>query len=128
MDRVYHLHQMDLGSGYDGAFMINSIEKKYKNVGKQFIWRWYFPGKNLTKTKDGQEMRRYHLHKTHVQKALRDAVKKPQKEVKRSSESIIKRDVNIKIVSSFTSHQSSHDAVLVVVVLYSFLIKQNVQI
>ena len=68
------------------------------------------------------------MHETHVQKALRDAVKKPQKEVKRSSESIIKRDVNIKIVSSFTGHQSSHDAVLVVVVLYSFLIKQNVQI
>ncbi len=74
MDRVYHLHQMDLGSGYDGAFMFDSIEKKYKNAGKQFIWQWFFPGKNLTRTKDGQEIRRYHLHETHIQKAIRDAV------------------------------------------------------
>ena len=74
MDRVYHLHQMDLGSAYDGAFMFDSIEKKYKNAGKQFIWQWFFPGKNLTRTKDGQEIRRSHLHETHVQKALRDAV------------------------------------------------------
>ncbi len=74
MDRVYHLHQMDLGSGYDGAFMFDSIEKKYKNAGKKFIWQWFFPGKNLTRTKDGKEIRRSHLHETHVQKALRDAV------------------------------------------------------
>ena len=74
MDRVYHLHQMDLGSGYDGAFMFDSIEKKDKNAGKQFIWQWFFPGKNLTRTKDDQELRRSHLHETHVQKALRDAV------------------------------------------------------
>ena len=74
MDRVYHLHQMDLGSGYDGAFMFDSIEKKYKKAGKEFIWQWFFPAKNLTRTKDAKEIRRSHLHESHVQRAIKDAV------------------------------------------------------
>ena len=102
MDRVYHLHQMDLGCGYDGAFMFDSIEKKYKNAGKQFIWQWYFPGKNLTRTKDGQEIRRSHLHETHVQKAIRDAV---------SNARLTKRATAHTFRHSFASHllESGYD-------------------
>jgi len=39
-------------------------------------WQWFFPGKTLTFIPDTKEHRRYHLHHTHVQKAIRGAVKR----------------------------------------------------
>lgn len=41
IDNVHKLHQKDFSDKYDGAFMFDSIEKKYKNVGKEFIWQWF---------------------------------------------------------------------------------------
>ncbi len=70
---VQRLHTKDLEKGYGGAFLINAIEKKYKSASREFIWQWLFPAKQLTKDKKTGEMKRYHLHPTHVQKALRHA-------------------------------------------------------
>jgi integron integrase len=76
MERVYNLHQMDLAKKYDGAFMFDRIEIKYKNAGKEYIWQWFFPAKVLTYVKESKEHRRYHLHETHVQRAIKKAVGK----------------------------------------------------
>jgi integron integrase len=71
---VQQLHQKDLEKGYGGAFLFNSIERKYKNASREFIWQWLFPAKQLTKDKESGQMKRYHIHPSHVQKALRKAV------------------------------------------------------
>ena len=76
LDRVKDLHQSDLDSGYAGAFMIGLLEKKYKNSAKELIWQWFFPAKTLTFVPDAKEYRRYYLHETHVQKAIKRAVRK----------------------------------------------------
>jgi len=76
MDRVYNLHQIDVADNYDGAFMFDRLEKKYKDAGKEFIWQWFFPAKSLTLVKELKENRRYHLHDTHVQRAIKKAVGK----------------------------------------------------
>ncbi|WP_342662114.1 integron integrase [Desulfobacter curvatus] len=76
IDNVHALHQKDLSDKYDGAFMFDSIEKKYKNAGKEFIWQWFFPAKTLTEVEGSHEIRRYHLHESHVQKAIKKAVNK----------------------------------------------------
>jgi site-specific recombinase XerD len=39
-------------------------------------WQWFFPAKTLTFVPEEKEYRRYHLHDSHVQKAIRRAVKK----------------------------------------------------
>ena len=57
MERVYNLHQMDLAKKYDGAFMFDRLEIKYKNAGKEFIWQWFFPAKTLTYVKESKEHR-----------------------------------------------------------------------
>ncbi len=36
------LHRRDLDRGYDGVFLVNALEKKYKNAPKDFIWQWFF--------------------------------------------------------------------------------------
>jgi integron integrase len=76
LENVRDLHQRDLDGGYSGAFMIGILEKKYKNAGKELVWQWFFPAKTLTVVPSAREMRRYHLHETHVQRAIKRAVRK----------------------------------------------------
>lgn len=70
------LHRRDTERNYAGVFLVNALERKYKNATKEFVWQWFFPAKQLTRVEKTNEMRRYHLHETHVQKAIRAAVEK----------------------------------------------------
>lgn len=62
--------------GYTGAFVDGLLEKKYKNIGKDLIWQWFFPAKTLTLVPNEGKYRRYHLHETYVNKAILRAVRK----------------------------------------------------
>ncbi|KAF5429532.1 hypothetical protein C5S39_08800, partial [Candidatus Methanophagaceae archaeon] len=70
------LHQLDLDRNYAGVFLIYALEKKYRKASKEFIWQWFFPAKNLTRMPETGEYRRYYLHETHVQRAIKEAVGK----------------------------------------------------
>jgi integron integrase len=76
VERAGELHQQDLEAGYTGVFMFDSIEKKYKNAAREFRWQWFFPAKTLTFVSETKEYRRSHLHQTHVQKAIKQAVRR----------------------------------------------------
>jgi integron integrase len=74
LDLVAEVHRKDLAAGYAGTFLPNALGQKYKRADKEFVWQWLFPAKTLTKVPETDEMRRYHLHETHVQAAIKDAV------------------------------------------------------
>jgi integron integrase len=76
LESLKDLYRRDLGRKFSGVFLMNVLEKKYKNAAKQFIWQWFFPAKQLTYVKAAGEYRRYHLHETHVQRAIKKAVGK----------------------------------------------------
>lgn len=76
LQQVTRLHEADLKAGYAGVFMPDRLEIKYKNAPRELIWQWFFPARELTFVADVSEYRRYHLHETHVQKAIKRAVKK----------------------------------------------------
>ena len=84
INRVIALHDTDLKDGYSGVFMPDRLEKKYQNAPKELIWQWFFPARELTFVSEANEYRRYHLHETHVQKAIKWAVRK-SKLLKRAS-------------------------------------------
>lgn len=75
-ERVTQLHDEDVAAGYAGVFLSDEIEQKYKNAAKELPWQWFFPAKTLTLVAETKEYRRYHLHETHLQKAIRTAVKR----------------------------------------------------
>jgi len=102
IDRVYNLHQNDLKSGYDGAFMFGAFESKSPRASKEFIWQWLFPAKAVTVVPETDERKRYHLHPTHVQKAIRKGVSKAK---------ITKRATAHTFRHSFASHllQANYD-------------------
>jgi integron integrase len=102
LESVIDLHEEDLKAGYAGTFLFDSLDKKYKNADKELVWQFFFPAKILTLIPETQELRRYHLHETHVRKAIRRAVKK-SKIAKRASAHTFRH--------SFASHllQANYD-------------------
>ena len=53
--------------------MPDQLERKYKNAATEYIWQWFFPASSLTFLADKKEYRRYHLHESVVQKAIKKA-------------------------------------------------------
>ena len=78
LEEVKTIHNRDVEAGYAGAFMFDAIERKYKNCAKELIWQLFFPALKLTFVPASKEYRRHHLHETHVQKAIRGAVRSAQ--------------------------------------------------
>ena len=76
LQSVIDLHQEDLKAGYAGTFLPSLLEKKYKNAAKELVWQWFFSAKTLTLIPETKQYKRYHLHDTHVQKAIKKAVNK----------------------------------------------------
>ena len=76
LEAVEKLHDEDLSAGYAGVFLDNLLEKKYPSAAKDSIWQWFFPQQSLTYIATTKERRRYHLHESHVQEALYEAVRK----------------------------------------------------
>jgi integron integrase len=73
-EQVAFVHREDLAAGYFGTFLPSALDLKYKNAAREFVWQWFFPAKTLTEVPDTGELRRFHLHESHVQKAIKEAV------------------------------------------------------
>jgi integron integrase len=102
LESVIDLHQRDLIRDYGGVFLPNALAEKYKNAPKELIWQWLFPAIQLTYVEKTGEHMRYHLHETHVQKAIRPAVRTSR---------IAKRVSSHTFCHSFASHllQANYD-------------------
>ena len=75
LEAVSKLHDKDLAADYDGVFLVDALEKKYPAAAKEFIWQWIFPQKELTLVPNTKKRRRYHLHESQLQEALKKAVR-----------------------------------------------------
>jgi len=78
LETVIRIHQQDVKAGYAGTFLPTAVEQKYKNAPRELVWQWYFPASALTRMPGSDEQRRYHLHESAVQKAIKAAVAKAQ--------------------------------------------------
>ncbi len=96
------LHRKDMDRKFSGVFLVNMLEKKYKRAAKQLAWQWFFPARQLTYVRPAGEYRRYYLHESLVQKAIKSAVEKAR---------ICKRASAHTFRHSFASHllQANYD-------------------
>jgi integrase len=65
-----------LAANTAGVFLPSALDVKYKNAAKEFAWQWLFPAKSLTLVPGSENLRRWHLHESHVQRAIKLAVRK----------------------------------------------------
>jgi integron integrase len=68
------LHKQDLERGFWEAHLPFALERKYLNAPKEWIWQYVFPSDRLCKDPRSESIRRYHLHESGLQKALKQAV------------------------------------------------------
>ena len=76
IDAVRRRHQEDIHAGFAGTFLPKQLENKYKNAAREFVWQWLFPAATLTNVAAGDgrgEKRRFHIHDSHVQAAVKRA-------------------------------------------------------
>jgi integron integrase len=76
IEAVKKLHDEDLAAGFAGVFLDDQLEKKYPRAAKELVWQWFLPQESLTFIAETKQWRRYHLHDSHVQDALYQAVRK----------------------------------------------------
>jgi len=95
LERVKRLHTLDLEAGYAGVILPGALSSKYRGAAKDYCWQWLFPAKTLTLIPEAGENRRYHIHDSHVQKAIKSAVRRAQ---------IPKRATAHTLRHSFASH------------------------
>ena len=102
LQKVAVIHETDLKSNYSGTFLPDQLGNKYKNAAKEFVWQWFFPAQSLTSLTNSEEKRRYHIHESVVQKAIKKAV---------DSARITKRATAHTLRHSFASHllQANYD-------------------
>ena len=72
--KVSEIYEADSKAKFAGTFLPDQLERKYKNAAKEFIWQWFFPAQSLTLLREPQEYKRYHIHESVVQKAIKQAV------------------------------------------------------
>ncbi len=72
--RLEKLYKIDRKNEYDGVFLPGALERKYPAAAKEWAWQWFFPAPNLTFIPKTKEQKRYHIHDTSVQKAIKKAV------------------------------------------------------
>jgi integron integrase len=73
VETVKRLHREDLKKGYHGVFMPGLFEKKAKFAPKELVWQWFFPAQSLTFVESEKGMRRYHVHESDIQRAVKSA-------------------------------------------------------
>ncbi len=72
IEKVRIRFEQDLEQGFDGVFLPGRLEEKLPRAAWEWGWYWLFPAPRLVAA--DSKRRRYHLHETGFQKAIKAAV------------------------------------------------------
>jgi integron integrase len=73
--KVMLLHEFDLREGFGKVAMPFALERKYPQASREWLWQYVFPaGKRIIDPENGQE-RRFHIHETILQRAVKSAIR-----------------------------------------------------
>ena len=74
--RALRTHADDLGAGYGAVWLPHALAVKYRNAATSPGWQYVFPAQNRSTDPRSGSVRRHHLSKSRVQKAVKEAVAK----------------------------------------------------
>jgi len=73
IEKVKHLHQLDISNGYGSVALPYALAKKYPNASTDIAWQWVFPAPNISKDPESGILRRHHQGEWMIQRAMREA-------------------------------------------------------
>ncbi|RZB30405.1 MAG: hypothetical protein SRB1_02685 [Desulfobacteraceae bacterium Eth-SRB1] len=73
LDEVRELYEKDRMDDIAGVYLPGTLERKYTNAGKEWIWQWVFPSKSLSVDPRTRMVRRHHVHPNTLQKQIKKA-------------------------------------------------------
>jgi integron integrase len=73
---VQRLHTQDLTTGSGGVYLPYALERKYPNAQHEWVWQYVFPAARLSRDPRTGIIRRHHIHKLVLQRAVYAAVRK----------------------------------------------------
>ena len=73
---VQRLHTQDLTTGSGGVYLPYALERKYPNAHHEWVWQYVFPAARLSRDPRTGIVRRHHIHKLVLQRAVHAAVRK----------------------------------------------------
>jgi integron integrase len=135
VDEVRLLLKKDLqNDDYHGVFLPNQLEQKYKNAGKSLAWQFLFPAIKLTAIPDSSENRRFHLHDTHVQRAIHQALQQAMLTKRASAHSfrhsfashLLQANVDIRTIQELLGHSDIRTTMLYTQTVPSQTLKQAI--
>ncbi len=69
-------HQWNLAQGYGAVYLPRGIGRKYQNAATQWAWQWLFPSTSRLRDPETGAFKRWHLHPSGLQKAVKAAINK----------------------------------------------------
>jgi integron integrase len=69
------LHRADRLAGVAGVWLPDAIERKFPSAGGELGWFWVFPSPTLSTDPTAGVVRRYHIHESIIQKAVKAAAR-----------------------------------------------------
>lgn len=72
---IKKIHERDLAKGYGEIYLWPSLERKYKNIAKEWGWQYVFPATQLSVDPRSGKVRRHHISESSLQKAVKAAVR-----------------------------------------------------
>jgi integron integrase len=76
IDKARIIHQQDLNDGFGTVYLPFALQRKFKNAASDWRWQYVFPAPALSIDPRTKIKRRHHISENHIQKEVRQAVKK----------------------------------------------------
>ncbi len=73
--RMLYDHDMK-NAEYCGVYLPFAMAEKYPAAPKQFNWQFLFPSNKLSYEPNSDNLRRHHIHESHIQRAVRETARK----------------------------------------------------
>jgi len=75
-EAVRRIRHQDIRQGFGEVWLPFALERKYRNAAKEWIWQYVFPSDRISRDPRSGKMRRHHIDKNTLGKAVRKAARK----------------------------------------------------